>query len=132
MTNRRHRIVIIAIALSGVLGACASDVDTAAPATDGAEVAPAESTEPAATTVVTSVVTTAVSTAVSTAPGATPDVLVDRWVGPPRAVGNLGTGTAAAFVDISDGFVVYETGIADNPKAFNSDLVATGVGPLAR
>ena len=45
MTNRRHRIVIIATALSAVLGACGSDADTAAPATDGGEVAPAESTE---------------------------------------------------------------------------------------
>ena len=46
MTGRRHRIVIIATALSGLLGACASDADTAAPATDGTDVAPAESTEP--------------------------------------------------------------------------------------
>ena len=132
MTNRRHRIVIIATALSTVLGACASDADTAAPATDGGEVAPVESTEstestePAATTAATSVVTTDVSTA----PGGTSNALVDRWVGPPRAVGNLGTGSAAAFVDISDGFVVYETGIAENPKAFNSDLVATGADTI--
>lgn len=48
-------------------------------------------------------------------------------VGPPRTVGNLGTGTAAAFVDIPDGFVVYETGIAENPKAFSSDLAATAM-----
>ena len=126
MTIRRHRIVIIATALSAMLGACASDADTAAPATDGTEGAPAESTGPAATAAVTSVDTTEVSTA----PEGTPDVLVDRWVGPPRAVGNLGTGTAAAFVDISDGFVVYETGIAENPTAFNSDLVATGADTI--
>ncbi|MBP8210762.1 MAG: hypothetical protein KAY11_14445, partial [Ilumatobacteraceae bacterium] len=121
MTIRRHRIVIIAIVLCGVLGACGSDADTSAPATDRTEVAPVESTEPAATAAATSVATTAVSTE----SGGVPEVLVDRWVGPPRAVGNLGTGTAAAFVEISDGFVVYETGIADNPKAFDSDLVAT-------
>ena len=121
MANRRHRIVIIAIVLSGMLGACGSDADTSAPATDRTEVAPVESTEPAATAAATSVATTAVSTE----SGGVPEVLVDRWVGPPRAVGNLGTGTAAAFVEISDGFVVYETGIADNPKAFDSDLVAT-------
>ena len=126
MTNRRHRIVIIVTALSAMLGACASDADTAAPATDGGEVAPAESTEPAATTAATG----AVTTEVSTAPGGTPTALVDRWVGPPRTVGNLGTGTAAAFVDISDGIVVYETGIAENPTAFNSDLVATGTDTI--
>ena len=122
MIDRRHRIVIIAAALIGLLGACGSDAESATPATDSTEVAPLESTEPAATTAATSVATTADSTAAR----GIPDVLVDRWVGPPRAVGNLGTGTAAAFVDISDGLVVYETGIAENPKAFTSDVVATG------
>lgn len=122
MTNRRHRIVIITTALCGVLGACASDVDTASPSTDEAAVAP---TEPTATEA-----TSAATNNVSITAGDTPDLLIDRWVGPPRAVGNLGTGTSAAFVDISDGLVVYETGIADNPKAFNSDLVATGVDTI--
>lgn len=122
MTNRRHRIVIITTALCGVLGACASDVDTASPSTDEAAVAP---TEPTATQA-----TSAATNNVSITAGDTPDLLIDRWVGPPRAVGNLGTGTSAAFVDISDGLVVYETGIADNPKAFNSDLVATGVDTI--
>jgi hypothetical protein len=125
MIDRRHRIVIIAAALIGLLGACRSDAEPATPATQSTEVAPlesTESTEPAATTAATSVATTDDSTAAR----GIPDVLVDRWVGPPRAVGNLGTGTAAAFVDISDGLVVYETGIAENPKAFTSDVVATG------
>ncbi|MFL6181687.1 MAG: hypothetical protein ACJ73J_05210, partial [Actinomycetes bacterium] len=122
MIDRRHRIVIIAAALIALLGACASDAEPATAATDSTEVAPVKSTEPAATTAATSVATTADSTAAS----GIPDVLVDRWVGPPRAVGNLGTGTAAAFVDISDAFVVYETGIAENPKAFNSDVTTTG------
>ncbi len=122
MLNRRYRIVIIATALSVTLVACGSDAGTSALATDGAGVEPAESAASTATTAAADVV----ATALSTAPGEIPDVLIDRWVGPPRSVGNLGTGTAAAFVEISDGFVVYETGIADNPKAFDSDLVATG------
>jgi hypothetical protein len=48
--------------------------------------------------------------------------LVDRWVGPPRTIGNLGTGTSAAFLDISDDFLMMETGISDNPKAFGSAI----------
>lgn len=60
-----------------------------------------------------------------------PEELVDRWVGPPRTVGTLGTGTAAAFVEISEGLLGYETGIAENPKAFLSDVtVSDGVMEL--
>ena len=81
------------------------------------------------TTVPAATITTAAATTTSV-PGGTPDELADRWVGPPRTIGNLGTGTAAAFVDISDGFVVYETGIAENPKAFSSDLAATGTDTI--
>ena len=55
---------------------------------------------------------------------ALPALLVDRWVGPPRAVGTLGTGTKAAFVEIDGQYLVYNTGIDDNPKAFDSKITA--------
>lgn len=127
MTDRRPRVLIFVTALSGLLGACTSDVDTASSSTDGTQVA---RTSPTTTASSTTEATNDAASTTSTLPGGIPDVLVDRWVGPPRAVGNLGTGTAAAFVDISDGFVVYETGIAENPKAFSSDLTATGADTI--
>lgn len=52
--------------------------------------------------------------------------LVDRWVGAPRTVGALGTGTAAAFVEIDGETLIFQTGIADNPSAFHSSITATG------
>jgi hypothetical protein len=52
--------------------------------------------------------------------------LVDRGVGAPRTVGALGTGTAAAFVEIDGETLVYQTGIEDNPTAFHSSITATG------
>ena len=80
MTDRRHRIVLVATALIGLLAACGSDSDTGAPATDGAEVvAPAESTEPTAPA--TTAASIVVTTEVGTPPKGIPDVLVDRWVG---------------------------------------------------
>ena len=57
-------------------------------------------------------------------PAALPATLVDRWVGAPRAVGALGTGTKAAFVEIDGKYLVYDTGIDDNPKAFDSSITA--------
>ena len=60
----------------------------------------------------------------------TPPELVDRWVGAPRAIGALGTGTSAAFVDISDGFLILDTGNSDNPKAFGSDITVDDSGSL--
>ena len=51
-----------------------------------------------------------------------PHTLVDRWVGAPRPVGTLGTGTKAAFVEIDGQYLVYDTGIDDNPKAFDSKI----------
>lgn len=51
---------------------------------------------------------------------------VDRWVGAPRTIGALGTGTAAAFVEIDGQTLVVETGIAENPSAFHSSIIATG------
>lgn len=103
MNENRFRIVVLGTVLSGLVGACGNDADTAA------TTAPSTSAAPATTT---------------TQPSSTPAELIDRWVGPPRTVGTLGTGTAAAFVDISEGLVVYETGIANNPKAFTSDITA--------
>ncbi len=52
--------------------------------------------------------------------------LVDRWVGAPRTVGALGTGTSAAFVEIDGETLVFQTGIEDNPSAFHSSISATG------
>lgn len=71
---------------------------------------------------------TSAATAISTTTdaAATPAALLDRWVGPPRTIGALGTGTSAAFVEISEGFLMLETGISDNPKAFGSDVTAEG------
>ena len=127
MTKSHRWALILAAALSGLLGACTSDPDTATPANGGTAVTLAET----ATTLPSAPATTiTTATTTGTTPGGTPAELVDRWVGPPRTVGNLGTGTAAAFVDISDGFVVYETGIAENPKAFNSDVAATGADTI--
>lgn len=127
MTGNARRAVVAAIALSGWLGACGSDANTAPTAT----VIPTAVTAGATTTVATTASTppapnTPTTTTTTTASGQTPKELVDRWVGAPRTIGALGTGTAAAFVDISSGFLVYNTGIADNPKAFGSDLAATG------
>lgn len=120
MADRCRLVVISALALTGVLGACGSDGDIASPTTGATVVASTAASVPEVSD----------TTTPSTLPDATPDALVDRWVGPPRTVGNLGTGTSAAFVDISDGFVVYETGIADNPKAFSSDLAASGADTI--
>jgi len=53
-------------------------------------------------------------------------ILVDRWVGTPRTVGALGTGTAAAFVEIDGDSLVFQTGIEDNPSVFHSSIAATG------
>jgi hypothetical protein len=53
-----------------------------------------------------------------------PATLIDRWVGAPRPVGTLGTGTKAAFVEIDGQYLVYNTGIDDNPKAFDSKITA--------
>ena len=112
MHENRLRVVVLAAALSVLLGACGSDADT----TDNAATA-APSTSTTSTTAPPPATTTTVLSL-------TPPELVDRWVGPPRTIGTLGTGTAAAFVDISEGLVVYETGIANNPKAFTSDIIS--------
>lgn len=53
-------------------------------------------------------------------------VLVDRWVGAPRTVGALGTGTSAAFVEIGGETLAFQTGIEDNPMAFHSSITSTG------
>ena len=127
MIDRRRRGLICAVTLSGLLVACGSDGDTASPSTAATPVAGTE-VEPSGAT--TPDGTDPAEPTTSSPPDGTPEMLIDRWVGPPRAVGNLGTGTSAAFVDISDGFVVYETGIADNPKAFSSDLAATGADTI--
>jgi hypothetical protein len=124
-TATRARVATIAI--SALLGACSSDATTVTPAANGATVAtPKKATAVAATTASTPAVQLTAASPTTTLAGITPKELVDRWVGPPRTIGTLGTGTGAAFVDISDGFLVYNTGIAENPKAFGSDLVATG------
>jgi hypothetical protein len=127
MTESRRRVLVLATALSGLFAACAGDTDTATPANGGTAVTLAETATTLPNAPGTTLTTASTSSATS---GGTPEELVDRWVGPPRTVGNLGTGTAAAFVDISDGFVVYETGIAENPKAFNSDVAATGADTI--
>lgn len=121
MKSKRPRAVMFALALGGLLGACGSDPDTAQPAADGTEVATTDAMIAPETTV---------AATTTTAVGATPAVITDRWVGPPRTIGNLGTGTAAAFIEISDGYLSYETGIANNPKAFSSDLTATGADTI--
>ena len=121
MTCKVTTALITAIAIGGLLGACSSDATTATPTAVTTMATPTEVTTTASTPAVP--VTTATTT---TAPRGTPTALVERWVGPPRTVGTLGTGTSAAFVDISDGFLVFYTGIADNPKAFGSDLTASG------
>lgn len=109
MTGIIRRTLISVIALSGLLGACGSEARSAA----------------------TAAPTTAAATSTSMIPAPTPTVLVDRWVGPPRTIGNLGTGAAAAFVDISSASLEYDTGIAENPKAFNSDVTASGADVIA-
>ena len=124
MTYEATRVLIAALAISGLLGGCGSDANTAI-TTAQSTVAPS-SVAVAATTAGTPSVPSTAATPATTRAGGTPNELVDRWVGPPRTIGTLGTGTAAAFVDISDGFLVLNTGIADNPKAFGSDLVTTG------
>jgi hypothetical protein len=53
-----------------------------------------------------------------------PATLVDRWVGAPKPVGTLGAGTKAAFVEIDGQYLVYNTGIDNNPKAFDSKITA--------
>lgn len=116
MSGKVRRALGALLALIGSLSACASDATTAPAA--------AVTTTTAASTTTTNATVATATTA--TASAATPQALVDRWVGPPRPVGTLGTGTSAAFVDISDGFLVYNTGIAENPKAFGSDLAVTG------
>ena len=127
MTGNARRAVVAAIALSGWLGACGSDAKTATTAAGTTEATSTDATTTAATTASTPPApNTPTTTTTTTTSGATPKELVDRWVGAPRTIGTLGTGTAAAFVEISNGFLVYNTGIADNPKAFGSDLAATG------
>lgn len=126
MIRRATRALCAAIALSGWLSACGSDAKTATTA-ESTVATSTEATTAATTTASTPAVPLTAATPTTTAiSGGTPKELVDRWVGPPRTIGTLGTGTAAAFVDISDGFLVLNTGIADNPKAFGSDLAATG------
>lgn len=61
--------------------------------------------------------------------GTVPDELLDRWAGPPRDLGTLGTGTAGAFVVIGE-FLELETGNADNPKVFSSSVTADGTDGL--
>lgn len=126
MTRNARPALAAAIALSGWLSACGSDAKTAPTAAVTTE---AVSTDPAAAATTTTnapALPTAPTTTTTTTSGGTPKELVDRWVGPPRPIGTLGTGTSAAFVDISDGFLVFDTGIADNPKAFGSDVAAVG------
>jgi hypothetical protein len=108
---------MITIGLITALGACSDSDDTATTTAPNPTTTSARSTAAPATGAIPT----------STARLATPTELVDRWVGPPRTVGALGTGTSAAFVDISDGVLVYETGIAENPKAFTSDLTTSDV-----
>ena len=55
-----------------------------------------------------------------------PTTLVDRWVGAPRPAGTLGTGTKAAFVEIDGHYLAYNTGIDNNPKAFDSKITPDG------
>ncbi len=127
MTGNARRAVVAAIALSGWLGACGSDAKTGTTAAVTTEATSTDATTTAATTASTPPApNTLTSPTATNTSGETPKELVDRWVGAPRTIGTLGTGTAAAFVDISNGFLVYNTGIADNPKAFGSDLAATG------
>jgi hypothetical protein len=111
MTRSLRVTLVVATVLSGLLGACGSDTTTDA-------------------TAATSTVAPSASQPSTSAAPPTPGELVDRWVGPPRPVGALGTGTSAAFVVISDGFLEYETGIAENPKAFSSDLTAGTDGTI--
>jgi hypothetical protein len=54
-----------------------------------------------------------------TAPEKLPQALVDRWVGAP-----LHGATSAAFVDIASDVVVYRTGNADSPVAWDSEWSA--------
>ena len=127
MTRKARRALVAAIALSGWLSACGSDAKTAPTAAMTTEATSTDAATAATTTASTPAVpNTPTTTTPTTTSGGTPKELVDRWVGAPRTIGTLGTGTAAAFVDISNGFLVYNTGIADNPKAFGSDLAATG------
>jgi hypothetical protein len=74
--------------------------------------------------------TTAALAASSSSTTSTPAALLDRWVGPPRTIGALGTGTSAAFLEISDGFLILQTGNSDNPKAFGSDITVEGDGKI--
>ena len=120
MTRNVTPLHILAFAIAGLLAACSSSEGDSAPARDTVT-----STAQAVAVRDPTTTTPATAATVTVAPVATPEELVDRWVGPPRQISTLGTGTAAAFVAISEGFLEYETGIADNPKAFASDVVPT-------
>ena len=126
MPCRATRALFAAIAISGLLGACGSDAKTATTVAESNVATSTEATTAATTTASTPAVPLIAATAATSLPGGTPRELVDRWVGPPRTIGTLGTGTSAAFVDISEGFLVFNTGIAENPKAFGSELAPTG------
>ncbi len=95
MNHRRSLTWLAGLAVAGAVAGCSSDESTAS--------TPAPAT----------------STTVSL-----PTTLVDRWVGAPRPLGTLGTGTKAAFVEIDGQYLVYNTGIDDNPKAFDSKITA--------
>ena len=57
-----------------------------------------------------------------------PELPSDRFVGAPRPVGSLGTGTHGAFLEFTDSNFIYRTGIDDNPDAFASTLTRGGDG----
>jgi hypothetical protein len=103
------------------LSGCGSD-ETASPPTPSSTVALTPSTTPA-TTDVTAPTSSPTTTAAATG---VPTELLDRWVGPPRDLGILGTGDAAAFVVIDDTYLELETGNADNPKVYSSSIAADG------
>lgn len=137
--NHSHRcplrIAVAIVVASAAITAYTGDDDSTATATatDAPSTATASAptiTNVASTVAATSVPAAAPTTAAQPATTATPSELIDRWVGPPRTIGTLGTGTSAAFVEITDGFLILETGNSDNPKAFGSDAVIDDDGAL--
>jgi hypothetical protein len=67
-------------------------------------------------------VTARASSAPPDAPAAAPELPSDRFVGAPRPVAGLGSGTHGAFLEFTDSDFIYRTGIDDNPDAFASTL----------
>jgi hypothetical protein len=119
---RAIKRLAVAVTIVGLSG-CGGDDTTSTPA-PSTTVAPTPSTTPAPDTTVAPATTAAPPTTATA--NDVPQQLLDRWVGPPRDLGILGTGSAAAFVVIDDEFLELETGNADNPKAYSSTVAPDG------